>query len=166
MAETLSSSAEGAGSIPGWGIKIPHENRDAVSRHRSHRLSEPQSCRCVVGRGLSRTSSYLSHWMLQRAWSSSTGNLSVCWYTSWHRGLSENTPCFQTRSPVALAFLRFPTWRPPSGPAPARLVWSECEKGRNSRLLPKDCPCNFPPSVNEVTLRSGLEVLYLSDLVP
>ena len=75
------------------------------------------------GARLVQDSSYLSHRLLQRARSSSTGNLSVCWYTSWRRGLSENTPCFQTLSPGRPrlpAFSHLETQ--PSGPAPASLV--------------------------------------------
>lgn len=101
MIETLSSSAEGTGSISGWGIKIPYVSKKKKRQKTKPRCNlhapVPPPCRTPVlpavlaGRGLSRTSSHLSHRLLQRAWSS-LGILSVCWYISWHGGLSENTP--------------------------------------------------------------------------
>lgn len=87
-----------------------------------------------------------------------SGNLSVCWYTLWRGGLSGNTPLLPDSLPPGRP--RLPAFShlemKPSGPASAPL---ECEKGRNSGPLPKNCPSNFPPSMNEVTPSSGLKVL-------
>ena len=179
--ETLSSSAEGTGCIPGWGIKIPHvaKKRQKATPSCCCHPPAPPPFRFLVlpavlaERGLSRTPAYLSPRLLQHAQSSSTGNLSVCTHHG-AAGSLRNTPLLPDSLPGRPCLLAFPHLETqPSGPTSCsgpsvRRAGVHSAPGRLSLQLPSlregVTPCSGPKVLLEREGAEEAQAVFLRSL--